>query len=74
MRAGYETVGSSFVGDDLIVMLSRGENSFLCTLTLTKNDESYAGGPWNNYRVCSRLSGGADVCLDKDGNQRECEY
>lgn len=73
MRQGYEPVGAQFFEDDFVILLSRGASSFLCTLNLVKEDQSYSGGPWNEYRACKRLSGGLDLCFDKDMNQMECK-
>ena len=61
MRQGYEAVGTQFFNEDFVILISRGEDSFLCTFTLVKEDQSYSGGPWNDYRACKRLSGGADL-------------
>jgi hypothetical protein len=73
MRQGYEAVGTQFFNNDFVVLVARGEDSFLCTFALVKEDEVYSGGPWNNYRECKRLSGGADFCFDADGNEMECK-
>ena len=73
MRQGYEPVGTHFFEDEFVILISRDEDSFLCTLALLKEDQTYSGGPWNDYRACRRLSGGADFCFDEDGNEMECK-
>ncbi len=64
MQDGFQIVGTQFFETDFVVMLARGQDSFLCTLALVKEEQSYSGGPWNDYRSCKRLSGGADYVFN----------
>jgi hypothetical protein len=74
LEDGFSVSATDFRDSEMIILLTRGEHSFLCTLALSKDDGVYSGGPWNDYRECKRLSGGADFCFDKDGNEMECKY
>lgn len=58
---GFRVAGTHLEDDDLVIVLERGEHSFVCTLTLKRTGSVYTTGPWNTYRDCNRMSGGADL-------------
>ncbi len=68
---GFEIAGSHHVDQTLVVLLERGESSYLCSLQLNEVNGAYSTGPWNNYRDCDLMSGGPDFSYNSKTGELE---